>query len=61
MSDRFFRHRLTLITLIWSPLRFEFMKKRKKYWLAPIIILLILMIFLIIFTETVGPFIYPLI
>jgi hypothetical protein len=40
---------------------FEFMKKRKKYWLAPIIILLILMIFLIIFTETIGPFIYPLI
>ena len=37
---------------------FEFMKKRKKYWLAPIIIL---MIFLIIFTETIGPFIYPLI
>jgi uncharacterized membrane protein YhaH (DUF805 family) len=33
---------------------FEFMKKRKKYWLAPIVILLILMIFLIIFTETIS-------
>ena len=40
---------------------FEFMKKRKKYWLAPIIILLILLTFLIIFTESIGPFIYPLI
>ncbi len=40
---------------------FEFLRIRKKYWLAPIIILMLLMLFLIIFTETVGPFIYPLI
>lgn len=40
---------------------FEFIKERKKYWLAPIIILLILLLFLIITAETIGPFIYPLI
>jgi len=40
---------------------FEFMKRRKKYWLAPIVVLLMLLLFLIIFTETIGPFIYPLI
>lgn len=40
---------------------FEFLKKRKKYWLLPIVILLIIITILIIFTETVGPFIYPLV
>jgi uncharacterized membrane protein YhaH (DUF805 family) len=40
---------------------FEFLMKRKKYWLVPLTILLILLIFLIILTETIGPFIYPLI
>ena len=40
---------------------FEFMKKRKKYWLGPIVILMVLLTFLIILTETIGPFIYPLI
>jgi len=40
----------------------DFMKVRKKFWLAPIIILLLLLGLLIIFTESsaVAPFIYAL-
>lgn len=40
----------------------EFLKVRKKYWLAPIVLLLLLLGTLIIFTETsaVAPFIYAL-
>jgi len=39
-----------------------FMKVRKKWWLAPIIILLLMLGLLIIFTEgsAVAPFIYAL-
>jgi hypothetical protein len=39
-----------------------FMKVRKKFWLAPIIVLLLLLGLLIIFTESsaVAPFIYAL-
>ena len=38
------------------------MKVRKKFWLAPIIIILLLLGLLIIFTESsaVAPFIYAL-
>lgn len=40
----------------------EFLKVRKKFWLAPIIIMLVLLGALIIFTESsaVAPFIYAL-
>lgn len=40
----------------------EFLKERKKWWLAPIVIMLLLMGLLIIFTESsaVAPFIYAL-
>lgn len=40
----------------------DFMRVRKKFWLAPIIILLLLLGMLIIFTESsaVAPFIYAL-
>lgn len=40
----------------------DFMKVRKKFWLAPIIILLLLLGLLILFTESsaVAPFIYAL-
>lgn len=40
----------------------DFMKVRKKWWLAPILIVLILLGVLIIFTEStaVAPFIYTL-
>lgn len=39
-----------------------FLKTRKKYWLAPIIIMLLLLGALIVFTESsaVAPFIYTL-
>jgi hypothetical protein len=41
---------------------FEFMKARKKWWLTPIIVLLILMGTLIVLTEgsALAPFIYAL-
>ena len=40
----------------------EFLRARKRYWLAPIIFTLILLSALIIFTEgsSVAPFIYAL-
>lgn len=40
----------------------EFLKLRKRYWLAPIVIVLLLMGALIVFTEgsAVAPFIYAL-
>tara|TARA_Y100000589_G_C26808701_1_gene488892 strand:+ start:474 stop:635 length:162 start_codon:yes stop_codon:yes gene_type:complete len=40
----------------------DFLKTRKKYWLAPLIITLALMGFLIIFTQgsVIAPFIYTI-
>ena len=40
----------------------EFLKVRKRYWLLPIVIVLLLLSWLIVFTETsvVAPFIYAL-
>ena len=40
----------------------DFMKKRKLFWLSPIIIILLLFGALIVFTETsaVAPFVYTL-
>ena len=40
----------------------EFMKVRKKWWLAPIILMLVLLGALIVFTESsaLAPFIYAL-
>ena len=40
----------------------DFLKTRKKYWLAPLIITIILMGALIIFTQgsVVAPFIYSI-
>jgi len=40
----------------------EFLKIRKRYWLAPILLVLILLSLLIIFTQSspVAPFIYTL-
>ncbi|MBF0385881.1 MAG: hypothetical protein HQL27_08430 [Candidatus Omnitrophica bacterium] len=41
---------------------FEFVKERKKYFLAPIIIILLLLSLLVIFAQSsaVAPFIYTL-
>ena len=46
-----------LIGDIW-----DFLKVRKKYWLAPLIITILLMSTLIIFTQgsVVAPFIYSI-
>ena len=40
----------------------DFLKVRKRWWLAPIVIMLLLLGLLIIFTESsaVAPFIYTL-
>ena len=48
---------LELIKDVW-----DFLKTRKKYWLAPLIITIVLMGSLIIFTQgsVVAPFIYSL-
>jgi len=49
--------KISIVKELW-----EFMKVRKKFWLAPIIVLLLLLGLLIIFTESsaVAPFIYAL-
>ena len=41
---------------------YDFLKIRKKYWLAPLIITIVLMGALIVFTQgsVVAPFIYSL-
>ena len=48
---------IELIKDIW-----DFLKIRKKYWLAPLIITIFLMGFLIVFTQgsVVAPFIYSI-
>ena len=48
---------IDLVRDIW-----DFLKLRKKYWLAPLIITIILMGALIIFTQgsVVAPFIYSI-
>jgi len=48
---------LDLLKDIW-----DFMKVRKKYWLAPLIITIVLMGALLIFTpgSVVAPFIYTI-
>jgi len=45
------------ITELW-----EFLRTRKRYWLTPIVLVLVLLSALIIFTEgsSVAPFIYAL-
>ncbi len=47
----------SLIAEFW-----EFLKFRKRYWLLPIIIMLVLISALIVFVETsaIAPFIYTL-
>lgn len=49
--------KLAIFKELWG-----FMKVRKKWWLGPIIMLLILMGILIVFTESsaLAPFIYAL-
>ena len=48
---------LELIKDVW-----DFLKVRKKYWLAPLILTIVLMGTLIVFTQgsVIAPFIYSL-
>ena len=48
---------LELLTDLWG-----FMRQRKKFWLAPIVIIMLLLGALLIFAEgsAVAPFIYTL-
>jgi len=41
---------------------FDFLKTRKRFWLAPIIIILLLLSMLIVFAQSsaVAPFVYTL-
>jgi len=49
--------KMSILKELW-----DFMKVRKRWWLAPIVIVLLLLGLLIIFTESsaVAPFIYTL-
>lgn len=49
--------KLSILLEFW-----QFLKVRKKWWLGPIILFLILLSFLIMFTEgsALAPFIYAL-
>lgn len=40
----------------------DFLKVRKRYWLAPIVLILVLIGFLLVFAQTsaVAPFVYTL-
>ena len=48
---------LDLLSDLWA-----FMRERKKYWLAPIVIVMVLLVALIVFAQgsVVAPFIYTL-
>lgn len=49
--------RIEMLRELW-----DFMRVRKRYWLAPVIIILILFGFILVLTESsvVAPFIYTL-
>jgi len=49
--------KLTLVAELW-----EFLRVRKKFWLAPIIVVLLVLGIIIVFSETsaLAPFIYTL-
>ena len=49
--------KISILAELW-----EFLKVRKKWWLSPIIIFLLLLGFLIMFTQgsALAPFIYAL-
>lgn len=49
--------KIAIVSELWA-----FLKARKKWWLTPIVVFLLLLGFLIIFTEgsALAPFIYAL-
>ena len=50
-------NKISILVEFW-----DFLRVRKKYWLAPIVVMLLLLGALIIFTESsaLAPFIYTL-
>lgn len=56
-KDRNTESKLSILSEFW-----DFLKNRKKWWLAPIIFIMLLVSLLIILTEgsVVAPFIYTL-
>ena len=52
-----FREKMGLVSELWA-----FMKVRKKWWLGPIVVMLVLLGLLIVLTQgtAVAPFIYTL-
>ncbi|HET6373905.1 MAG TPA: DUF5989 family protein [Candidatus Polarisedimenticolia bacterium] len=56
-NSRISRSRFGLVSELWA-----FMRVRKKWWLAPIFIILAMLGLLIVFTESsaLAPFIYAL-
>jgi len=57
MMRRCVMSKIAIVSELWS-----FLKERKKWWLAPIVAFLVLLGFLIVFTEgsALAPFIYAL-
>jgi len=49
--------KIEILVELWA-----FMRERKRYWLAPIVLILVLFGLLLVFTETsaVAPFVYTL-
>ncbi len=39
----------------------QFLREEKMYWLIPLVLTLLIIGLLLVFTEVVAPFIYPLI
>ncbi len=56
--DKRMNGKLSIFSELW-----RFLRVRKKWWLAPILIVLVLFAFLLIFAQTsvLAPFIYTLI
>ena len=46
--------KLSILREFW-----DFCKVRKKYWMLPIIIVLALLIFMVVHTQAILPFLYP--
>jgi len=57
MNRRIVMSKLSIVKEFW-----DFLRIRKRYWLAPILIILILLSLLIVFAQSsaVAPFIYTL-
>jgi hypothetical protein len=49
------RHRLGLLVEFWN-----FMRLRKRWWLLPIILALVLLSVFIVLVEALGPFMYAI-